>query len=216
MLLGTATAGAAQTVITLNFLPEYLLFNATTANAPSLLRIDIEGDGNLVNLDAAGLNALCAINMPGRVPFNYMLQLADGLVANKVVTITITNVVGNPAIPLWGRSKHKSGTTYLQMMQFACVANTGREFTKFSYLALPAAVTVNDLILVDYRDGLTQRIDAVEMQADNMLYQNTVVATVQGINNTESRIAKVTFQPVLAQNAYVMRMQPVGAISGVA
>jgi hypothetical protein len=211
MLLGTATAGATVSVINLNFLPEYIYF--ACAADPTGLRIDIEGDGNLVNLDAAGLAAMAALNMPGRVATGYMLQLSDGLVQNKVVTITFTNTAGNAATPIWGRSKHKVGVVYVQMISQACLANSGKEFTKFAYLALPAAVTLTDMILIEYSDGLQQRVDAVEIHADNSIYQNNVPAAVQGINNSAKRISKVSFQPALAQNAYVVRLQPVGVMN---
>lgn len=208
MLIGTATAGATVTVINLNYLPQFLYWNQAAGFAA--MRIDVEGDGTIVNLVTAGLDAIAALNMPGRVATGYYLQLADGLVKNKVVTMTITNVGGAPAIPIWGLSLKNNGIAYVQSLTEACLANSGREFTKFAYLAMPAIVTATDIVIVEYIDGLVQRLDQVEVQAWNALYQNDVPATVSGINNSQQRISKVQFTPAVAQNVIVVRLSSVG------
>jgi hypothetical protein len=214
MFIFQAAAGAVQTVFTLQYLPELLYWNSAVPFTN--MRIDVEGDGTILQLDAAGLDAIAALNMPGRVAAGYFIQLADGIVKNKVVTITILNVAANPAINIWGRSKHNQGLVYVISKTEACIANAGREFAKFAYLAMPAAVTVTDIITVEYSDGLTQRLDAIEIQADNALYQNDVPATVQGINNSAKRINKVSFQPAVAQNVYIVKLAPVGNVPATA
>lgn len=210
MLLFTAAAGAVQTVYSMNWLPEYITW--TQAAGFGSLRIDIEGDGQLVNLDTAGLNNLRTLNMPSDQATVYTLQLSDGFIANKTVTFTVLNVGGAPAINIYGRSKHNKGLTYVQYMTQACQANTGKNFAKFSYLGLPA-IGATDYLSVNYADGLVQRLDPLEAQWDNALYQNDTAAAVVGINNVAKRIASVDFQPVLLQNVYIVRLQPVGAIS---
>jgi len=211
MQIGTIAAGVGTvTTIPLTWLPEYLLWN----NAVSLvgLRIIVQGDGVIVDLDTAGINGLKALGMIGRVANDFLLKVSDGIIAGKNVQIIATNGVA-AAIPLWGFSLHNRGQAYLQSIQQITLAASGAIFDNFVYLSLANAVTATDIINVEFVDGLVQQFDAVELNSYNGFYQNDLTAAVIGFNNANKRIKKVQFTPAIAQNVYAVRWAGVGNVS---
>jgi len=208
MLYGVAATGVGQvTVITQNYLPQFLYWaNGTVLQG---IRVDIQGDGNLVNLDAAGINNLRTMNMPGRFANGYYLQLSDGEVQGKVVTVTITNGVA-ANINIWGFSHSKKGVVYVRSLINACIAAGTTIFKQFRFLGLANSTTVNDIINITYADGHVQQMDPVELAAEAAFYQNDVVAATQGINNRHKKVSQVKFYSAAAQNVYVVDLVAIG------
>src|SRR4030042_3942145 len=90
MKIGTLTTGVGvQTVIKLNYLPQYIYYLAATQLTG--LIVTVSGDGVICNLDATGLSAISGIRRYGAVATSYMIPLADGFIPNKVVEMVFTN-----------------------------------------------------------------------------------------------------------------------------
>jgi hypothetical protein len=201
MKLGTIAAGVgAATTITQQFVPQFLYWN--NATVLQSIRVTINVDGNIVNLDSAGINQMRALFQIGRVANGYFLQLADGEILNKTMVIQATNGVA-AAIDVYGFSFRKSGIVYMRNLIQSCIANSGILFTKFAFLGIPNAVTATDIITVNFNDGLTIQMDAVEAQAVMSFSQSDTGATSVGFDNRAKKIESIRFTPALAQNVYV-------------
>lgn len=213
MLLGQIAAGiGTATTINLTYVPQYLYWaNATTLQA---LRVIIEGDGTIVDLDTAGINALKCVMMPGRQTNGFYMPLSNGFIPAKNVAIIATNGVA-AAIDLYGFSIDKPANRYIQSVMQNVLANSGISVSNFITLALPNAVTATDIINVEYANGLVQRYDAVDLLAQNAFYQNDITNSIS-VNNFRQNVRRVDFTPALAQNVYKMSAKLVGNVSGLA
>lgn len=213
MLIGQAAAGVGTaTTIDLTYMPQVLYWaNATT---PQALRVIVEGDGTILDLDTAGLNALKCVSQPGRAANGFYISLANGFVPSKNTQIIFTNGVA-AAIDLYGYSLMKPATKYVQSVQQNVLANSGIVVSNFMVLALPNAVTATDIINVEYVNGHVQRYDAVDLAAMNAVYQNDLTNAIL-VNNLRQNVRRVDFTPALAQNVYKVQAKLIGNISGLA
>jgi len=201
MLLGVIASGVGTTTtITQQFVPQFLYWN--NATVLQSLRVTINVDGAIVNLDSAGINQFRSLFQVGRVANGYYLQISDGEILGKNMVVTATNGVA-ANINLYGFSFRAKGTCFVRSMIQAAIANSGITFSKFAFLGLPNAAAVNDIITVMYADGLTVQYDAVEAQAIMAFSQNDTGATSVGFDNRGKIYSSVRFTPALAQNVYV-------------
>ena len=197
MIIGTCAASVATT-INLTWVPEEIAFVAATA--PSSLRVSVLGEGVIMDLDAAGVNALSNIRSVSRVLNAFVLNLADGIIKGKNVEITFVNTVASPVV-LYGFGE-REGNIYIQKIRQALLANSGATFQKFGVLALPGLGGA-DTIDIRYHDGLTQRFTREELSFLNMRYQINSSSFI--IDNLDGLIDSVSVVPVAAQSAYIMR-----------
>ncbi len=215
MFLGQIAAGVGTaTNIPLTFVPQYLYWNnATTLQA---IRVMVEGDGVIVDLDTAGIDAFAATAQPGRVANGFYLPLSNGFIPGKNVTIIATNGVA-AAIDLYGFSLDKPATRYIQSLMQNVLANSGISVSDFMMVGLPNAITVTDFINIEFQNGLVQRFDVVDLLAMNGFYQNSLVAAqTYLVNNLRGNVKRLDFTPALAQNIYKMSAKLVGNVSGLA
>lgn len=200
MKLGT-TGAVIATAYTINatFVPQYLYFNV--AVAPQALKVSVFGDGIITDLDAAGVTFVQGLRMNGRVTNGWLIPLANGFIPNKNMEIVYTT--GSAvAVDVFGISLQK-GSVYIQCLRQQALANSGVRIEKFAALGLGNA-GVNDIINVNYADGLSQKVAFEELKATMQLYANDVNSMV-GIDNVDAQIAEVMFTPNATQTIHLVK-----------
>jgi len=203
-LIGTALA-SATTVIPITYLPQFIGFTITTV--PTSLLINVNGDGIVFNLDGNGLTAMNGIRQIGQVANEYIFQLADGLVKNKVGTITVANAAAS-AFNIYGWSPVNTARNYFVYTTQNVLASSGATFSRFAYMGFPAA-GANDSFIINYNDGGSDNVSRNELTY-NIPYVQDRESSVYNIDNINpARINQVIFVPVSAQNVYQMNYQSV-------
>ncbi len=208
MLIKTIATGVTETFQT-NYLGTYLLLVGLSDVTDNLVvKVVPMGDGVLVDLDSAGVDAIGTWKLTGD-PGNYrrVIPLADGLVPAKVVDITITN--GSAADLSVYMPVTKKGSLYVQCVQQTILANSQAIFTDFSALFLNAMVLQLGQITVDWRDGSSHTFSPAELQQFSMFFQY-VLATI--LDNTDGSVRKVTIIPTTTLKVQLIRYRKIGIL----
>lgn len=207
MKIGTLTTGAAvTTVVTLNYLPAVLYYIAATQLTS--IKVTVAGDGVILDLDAAGLNAVSGIRRYGAVANSYLIPLADGFIPNKVVEITFVNSAAQTP-DIYGFSL-KKGMAYIVSRQQKVLASSGATFEKFAHIAF-SSPTVTDEINVGFVDGHVQKIVSVELLGIYTYYSNETDSYC--IDNVDGAINYVNLIPSTDRTCYVTRYAQIGNIA---
>lgn len=208
MLIRTIGIGATETFQT-NYLGTYLML--VTATNPFLnmgVKVVPMGDGVLVDLDDDGVNAIGVWKLIGD-PSNFrrVIPLADGLIPNKVVDITITN--GGLSVVDVYMPVTKKGSLYIQCVQQTILANSQAVFTDFSALFVDAMLAQDGQLTVDWRDGSSHTFSPAELEQFSMFFQ---LELKKVLDNTDGRIRKVTIIPTTSLKVQLIRYRKVGAL----
>lgn len=197
MRVGTLTTGAAVvTVIDLQFCPEKIGFVAATQLTG--LKVEVLGEGVILDLDANGLTAQGRHRLVGFPTNGYLINIADGVIKGKNTRLTFTNSAAQtPDIFAMGDNV---GEIYIRTYRAQVLANNNTIFEKFAALFLPSLAAA-DTVTVVYEDGLTQIWQRDDLQLYSGLYQQTAGYV---IDNIEGRIKTVHVLAGSAQSVYVM------------
>jgi len=206
MQIGTLTTGATVvTTIVLNYLPQYLYYIAGTQLTG--IKVTVAGDGVLLDLNAAGLNAINGIRRKGATANDNLIPLADGFVPNKVTELSFTNSAAQtPAV--YGYSM-KKGLAYIVTRRQTVLASSGQKIENFAYLGF-STIAAGDELNVTFRDGHIQKFLAAEILSWLSLNQNGVGS--YAIDNLEGMIRWVHWIPAADAVAYITKFVPVGDI----
>ncbi len=206
MKIGTIAGGVGtKTTISLNYLPQFLKYIPVTQLTS--IQINVLGDGILTDLDTQGIDDLNEVRKLGFETGSTMLALADGKVINKNVEINCVNATANP-IDLYDISL-RYGTKYIQNLRSKALASSGIQISNFHFMGLGNAVD-GDLLVVDFRDNFTQRIDIPELKEISGFTQNEVA---QVLDNYQKKIMRVTYTPAADTTIYVSKVVPIGNLS---
>jgi hypothetical protein len=185
---------------TINYLPEYITFVATTV--PTAFKIVMVGDGTVFDLDGTGLNNLNGIRCVGELPANqYIFQVADGYIG-KNATFTIANAIAGQ-LDIYGFSNSKGGM-YVMHNTTGTVANATTTVDDFGYVAFPSAVLATDTFTITWADGTTDQLSRLEAEA-YLAYRQEVSATRYNFDNYQREISMIQFKGAAAQNVYYTR-----------
>ena len=196
--IGTMTTGVGVTsTFNLTYVPQYIHFVAATQITS--MKVSVLGDGVITDLDAAGLSALYNIRQYGQVTNGYNIPLADGLIPNKNVEITVVNSAAQTPT-LYAISLQK-GSAYIQCLRQTALANSGVNIEKFAYLGIPA-IAAGDIMNITYVDGLVSKVEPAELPAMSNLVQS---GSLNVIDNVEGFIDLVQFTPAANRTVYVVR-----------
>lgn len=207
MLIRTIGIGATETFQT-NYLGTYLLLVGQGINANTIVKVVPMGDGVLVDLDEAGVDAVGVWKLIGDVGNDHrIIPLADGLVPNKVVDITITN--GSAATLNVYMPVTKKGSMYIQCVQQTILANSQAIFQDFSALFLNAMTLELGQITVDWRDGSSHTFSPTELIQFSLMFQETLANV---LDNTDGRVRKVTIIPTTDLKVQLVRYRKIGAL----
>lgn len=210
MKIGTIAGGVGTaTTISIQYVPQYIyLVSATTMTS---IKVNVNGDGVIFDLDTKGLNAFSAIRTVGRKTSSFLHPLADGIIKGKNTDITVVNSVAG-AIDLYGFSEQE-GRIYCQSMRQKILAGSGANIKGFAFLGIPDIAT-GDTTTFNYASGFTQRMDQVELLAYYEMYQNDVNTNAYGlIDNFAAKIKSIDFTPAADETIYMLRFAPVGQVS---
>lgn len=207
MLIKTIGIGATET-FQVNYLGTYLLIVGTGLATNTVVKVVPMGDGVLVDLDEAGVDAIGVWKLIGDAGADRrVIPLADGLVPNKVVDITITN--GSAATCNVYMPVTKKGSMYIQNVQQTILANSQAVFKDFSAMFVDAMLLEAGQLTVDWRDGSSHTFSPTELQQFSMFFQETLNKV---LDNTDGRIRKVTIIPTGDIKVQLVRYRKIGAL----
>lgn len=195
-LLGTVAAATTGTIRS-QYCPGYITF--VRATVPTSFVITVTGDGEIFNLDGAGLDNLNGQGAVGALQANgYIFQIADGWIG-KNTNFTIANAAG-AVLSVYGFSD-AAGAFYNVHAQAQALAGQSLPLDDFYYLAFPNAA-VGDRWTVTFEDGTTaQFTDRLELE-NYLVYKQEVTATRFNLDNYEGVIKSVQFVGALTQAVY--------------
>lgn len=196
--LKTLTTGAGVvTTLDLNYLPQAIGFVAATQLTG--IKIEVLGVGVVMDLDANGITAHGRATLIGYPTNSYVLDLADGKILNKVVTMTFTNSAAQtPDIFGFG---DKEGTGIIQVTRGKVFAGTQATFEGFGMLYLPS-LAANDKVTVEFDNGLSEIFEREDLQFASGYIQNYPQYQV---NNLKGNINRVIVQAASDQSVYIAK-----------
>jgi len=192
-----AAIGAAQ--FNLNYIPQFLIWNAGAAPLTNL-RVEEAKEGVLVDLPAAGMLQVRDFMRHGLVASTVTkLRIANGHIKEKNVTITAT-IAAAAAVPFQACSDCP-GTHAFKYSVAALLAGQPTPFDDFTALFLPG-LAPGDTVLIEFRNGHSQLFNEVELLELTALWQNNQLATGFQLNNINSYMKKATVTQAIAGAAY--------------
>ena len=213
MKIGTLTTGAAVVdTFKLNYVPQYLYYIAATQL--TALKVTVAGDGVIVDLDAAGLNAVSGIGRFGAVANSYLIPLATALLPGKVCEVQTTNSAAQTPV-LYGfslqNSMREAGVpiVYVRTVKQTALAGSSVMFDRFAQVAFSSPTTA-DIFNVGYVDGHIEQFESTELLAVVTLEQNEVDSYV--IVNLEQMIDWVKLIPSTDRTCYITKFAIPGTI----
>lgn len=205
--LGPSIAAASSGSFNLTYVPQFLTFDIDAA--PTSLRINVQGDGVIFDMDNSGITALNNIRLIGNIADRYVFQIAEGLIPNKNVTVSVTNASVGTALTLRGMSR-QLGTFYIQYLTQVCQAASGINFDNFAYLGFPSAASTDQWNITwgkrNVGGNVVQGVTETNMDRDDvnalLQYSQADVSGLYNIDNFDAMISRVNFIPTAQQNAY--------------
>jgi len=209
MKLGTIAAGVGiATSIQLQYVPQFLYFTSPTV--PQSIRMDVAGDGTPLNITAKAITGYKNLRQFANPANVYLIQLANGQILNKVVTLTFVN--GDAAaFDVYGFGRG-NGSVYLRYQPLPVLANSGTTINKFAALLMPD-LAAGDTVNIEYQNGFVQKMDLPELRYVNALWQNDVDAGVVMVYNLDQSVKNVNVIAAAAQTFFILDYQPVGNLT---
>ena len=200
MLVWTSPAAVGAAQFQINYVPQFLIYNAA-ANPLTNLRIEDQELGVILDLPAAGILEIRNFMRFGVIASTVtMIRLANGHIRNRNVTVTAT-IAAAAAVPFQA-SSDCPGTKAFKYTAAALLAGQPTPFQDFTCLYLPG-LAPGDNVLVEFANGHTQLFNEVELLELSALYQSRQIATGFQLNNINSYIHKATVTQAIAGAAYV-------------
>ena len=208
MIIGTLTTGdTVVTTFTLQYVPAYLTYVAATQLTS--IKVNVAGDGIILDLDSTGLSDVNSIRKVGQVTNGYMIPLANGFIPNKVTEITVVNSATQTPV-VYGASL-QTGTYYIVTRRQILLANSPVVIDKFANLGI-ASPTDDDEITVTFKNGHVQKFEYEELAFWLSLYTN--YTSLNCIDNTSGFIDQILYIPSTNRTVYITKYLPIGNISG--
>lgn len=199
-----------------------LVFEVSTT--PQQITVNINGRITSVFLDTAGINNLCNPRTNGRPANSFYLPIANGLMTDFTMDITITNAVAAAfdllAISTDGAPVDRPGFYVSQRLQINTGSTQifGGPDDNFTYLALPSMTNSDVLTLIGPKKdsegrpvggSWNSRVEIQGLRALIAQRENAasgLVPAKQAIDNYQGDYYQVNFQPAANQVVYVQRM----------
>jgi len=202
MLVATSPAAIGAWQFNLNYVPQFLIYDAGAAPLTNL-RVEEQNLGVTLDLPAAGILEVRNFQRLGAVASTVtMIRLANGHIANKNVTITAT-IAAAAAVPFQACSDI-IGTNVFKYQVAALLAGQPTPFKDFAALFLPG-LAPGDTVLIKFKNGHQQLFNEVELLELTALFQTRQLATGFEINNTGSYIHEAIVTQAIAGAAYVYK-----------
>lgn len=199
-------------------IPGALVFEVSTT--PQSITVNINGRVTTVFLDTAGINNLANPRTNGRPANSFFIPIANGLMTEYTMDITIVNNVA-AAFDLLAISADSAPVDapgfYVSSRQ---TVNAGsiQVFDDFTYLALPNAAAADQITLLGSKKNSegqrvagnwNSRVELAGARAILAQRENAVsglVAAKVAFDNYNKDYQQINFQPVATQVVYVQRL----------
>jgi len=199
-LIATSPAAAAAFQFQINYIPQFLMWEAAAAPLTNL-RVEDAELGVILDLPAAGILEVRNFMRFGLVASTFTkVRLANGNLRNRNVTITAV-IAAAVAVPFYACSDCP-GSRAFKYTAAALLAGQPTPFQNFTALFLPA-LAAGDTVLIEFANGHSQLFSPEELLELTALYQNNQLATGFEVNNVNSYIHKATVTEALLGAAYV-------------
>lgn len=203
MLVYTTPAAAGTYTFQLNYIPQFLIYDAAAAPLTSL-RVDEQALGNILDLPLAGITDVRAFGRFGLTASTVTkFRLANGHLAGKNVTVTIVQP-GAVAIAFHAVSDCK-GTAAFKYTTLSLLAGQPNVLTNFTALFL-STLAAADSVMIEFNNGHTQVFNGVSILELTSQFQNNQLATGFIVNNLNRYIKAATVTQAAAGAAYMMKV----------
>jgi hypothetical protein len=207
-LVFTTPAAAGTYQFNLNYIPEFLIYDAGAAPLTSL-KVDEANMGNILDLPLAGIADVRAFGRFGLTASTVTkFRLATGNMPNKNVTVTIVQP-GAVAIGFYASSDNdgdnENPPAAFKYTTLALLAGQPTQFKNFSALFL-SNLAATDTVLVKFNSGYSQLFNRTELLELTSLYQNNQLATGFILNNVNAYIESAIVTQAAAGAAYMMKV----------
>lgn len=204
----------------LTYVPQFLYFEIATT--PQAIKVNVNGDGLVLDLDTAGINAMSNIRSNGRPTNGFLLQLSNGLVKGKNVDISVTNGVA-AAFTVYAINANEVVDVPAYMVTTGIQINASQSFDlgNFSYCAIPSFVAADILNLFGAKRNIqgmpvgqafSTKQEVETLRGILQLTENMTTAK-NAIDNFDGTWLQLNFTPNAAQKIYVQRPIEVGKFS---
>lgn len=174
MLVFTTPAVAGTYAFNLNYIPQFLIYDAAAAPLTNL-RVQEQNDGVICDLPAAGILQVRNYMRYGLVASTVTkIRLANGHIPNKNVTVTV--ITAAAVAVAFFISSDCPGNVAFKYTVAALLAGQPTPFKDFTALFLPGLAPA-DTVLVKFANGHSQLFESVELLELTALYQNNQIAT---------------------------------------
>lgn len=213
--------GVVTNLPTQNYVPQFLYFEIATV--PQQIKVNVNGDGLILDLDAAGLSAMRNIRSNGSPTNGYLLQLGNGLVKNKNLDIQVTNGVA-AAFTVYAINGNEVVDRPVYMVTTGITINASQSFdlSQFTYSAIPSMAASDILNLIGNKRTLGGRVTggrfSTKQELETLrgllqLTENNSTASKIAIDNYDGTWQGLNFTPNAQQRIYVQRPIEVGKFS---
>ena len=186
-----------------NYVPEFLIFKKTTGALPTACRVTVNGTKVILDLDTNAMKAI-AVNRNNADPSaTYIkLPLADGLIQNKNIQISVTCAATTDSNDILFFHRNKDGKTLVNSIRQKVFQSSATKFKSFGLLFVDGAAA-GDSFNVTMNDGLIHpwTLDEVLLET----YETTSGGNNLAIfDNLELNYKEV--EVILAADRYVTMM----------
>lgn len=207
MLVATSPAAIGAFQFQLNYIPQFLIWDAGAAPLTNL-RVEEAKLGVICDLPAAGILQVRNFMRFGLVASTVTkLRLANGQLSNKNVTITAT-IAAAVAVPFQACSDNgDNGGRRCIPFRYnvaALLAGQPTPFQDFTAVFLPNLAAA-DTVYIEFSNGHSQLFNGVELLELTALWQNNQLATGFHVNNINSYIHRIVVTQAIAGVAYVYK-----------
>jgi hypothetical protein len=195
MFIGSIAAGAAVVqAINLQYMPQMIAWELPASGDIQNVKVEVLGTGVVVDLDHDGIVA-CSTFLQKGAGFR-VLNLANGLIKNKTVVVTLTGNTSSAAINVYAAAE-QAGNIYVRHNKYTVLANNNVSFREFAVLYLPNLAS-GDKVTTTYVDGTTQIWEDVDFMANSLYFENAPQMLVNNIANNvqDSQVLVATQQLV--------------------
>lgn len=137
-----------------NYVPEFIIFKKNAGSLPTALRVTVNGTKVITDLDANAMAAIGANRNYADPTATYIkIPLADGLLTNKNIQISVTAALVGDSNDLIFFNRNKAGGHYVNCIRQKIFQNSSSRFKSFGLLFVDGA-TASDSFNVTMNDGL--------------------------------------------------------------
>jgi len=150
-----------------NYVPEFIIFKKNSGALPTALKVTVNGTKIITDLDTNAMAAIAVNRNYADPSATYVkIPLADGLITNKNIQISVTCAATTDSNDLIFFNRNKNGEHFVNCIRQKIFQNSSSRFKSFGLLFVDGA-TSSDSFNVTMMDGLvhTYTLDEVLLES---------------------------------------------------